>query len=89
MTGYLDLGTADTAGGIADRALGEIEITGKDSKLEAFIYLLRLIESLGIPSTRICVLTEYANSFSANCEMANPLPAAFALRAKDERGHYH
>jgi len=62
VTGYLDLGTADTAGGIADRALGEIEITGKDSKLEAFICLLRLIESLGIPSTRICVLREYANT---------------------------
>ena len=62
VTGYLDLEIAEMAAGIADRALGEIETIGNDSKLEAFIGLLRHIESLGTPSTRICVLTEYVNT---------------------------
>lgn len=62
VTPYLDIATAEIAAGIADRALGEIETAGNDSKLEAFIGLLRHIESLRTPSTRICVLTEYVNT---------------------------
>jgi superfamily II DNA or RNA helicase len=54
-----DLNISGTVAEIARRALQQIEEIDGDSKLKAFVELLAQLNKVGMPSRRICVLTNY------------------------------
>ena len=69
---YWDLGTVKKAADLAVRALESMEAVGCDSKLAAFVDVLRDIDALKQPKRRICVLTDYVSTlFYLATEMEN------------------